>query len=117
MHIIKTTRKGIIPNEYLFIKDNAKVFVADGNYIKIVFDWDNDTGTFFKPSSTFNCPLEGDIIDQQMTSGKILRSIVTDYNQDFDFGKGTVHILCYKDEYDTMISCNKIKQVPNILNQ
>lgn len=107
MEIIKTTRKGIVHGEYLFIKDNAKVFEGDGFYLDVFLDWDTDTGTFSKPSSMFGCPQPGDIIDQKMSSGKILRSIVTSYTQDYDWGKGTIHILFYKEEFNKMVNSNK----------
>lgn len=108
MKIIKTTINGIIPNEYLYIKDTPKIFEGDYIYLSIHFDWNISGGHFLKPSTMFDCPEVGDLIDQKMESGKILRSVVTNYTQDYDIGKGNIHILCYKDDFNKLLKHNTL---------
>ncbi len=106
--IYKTNRKGLVPNEYIYIKDVPKVFTGDGFLFNVSFDWDTDSGTFLKTSSNFGAPEIGDLVDQRMSSGKVLRSVVTSCTQDWDIGKGELHILCYVEDYNKLISCNKV---------
>lgn len=105
---VKTGEQFIVTEETVFVKDKPKIFEADG-ILSVYLHWDKGTGRFIAPSSIFNSPSVGDLVDVELKSRMKMRCVVTKSTQDYVSCTGELHMITYKHVYDEYVRELEVK--------